>query len=442
MTLTREQFQGLRDKGLSTKQIVSFESGAKPGAVAEQQEAPDVPVGQLTPQQLESEGIRFAKPGEIEQLGQPQILQPNFREVVSPLIKGANAYALGIPEAVTRARDIESSNVLFADQETGQGKVLSGAAQATGLFKGVAAKVSTGAVGLIPKTMKGSNVIKGLIGGGLFGALQLDKDPTFKKQLNQAKKGAALGGLFGLATGAISRFSNKEGAVAKEITKLRDRFFKVKKDAVDTFGNTLDDLVAQQPNNTIDLRDEALELINNFDDLEPATKAVLRKVPRLNNVIKNSDKIDDLANVTVKDAQEIANQINASKSKTGEVIDLVSDIKARQLDAFPEMSKVREEYAKIAGPFNNIKNQLKFNRLEKAVAGNFGGIEGRKAVEELLGPKTIKKLGGLKKAIIKIQDSSKDIGLIKKSKAFVGATAREGIRFIIYKKFIFDSLGI
>lgn len=205
----------IKDK--QTGEIFTIREKA-PGVSPVAQPAGDVPVGQLTPEQLSAEGIQIMTPE--QRMAQefrtdiPQILSPQFKETIAPIIGGISTAAFGLPEAIGRRVAPQGAEILFGEQQTGPGRALRGISETVGLLGGGAARAATRSMNLIPKTIKGSNIIKGLIGGGTFGLLQLDKDPTFKKQLDQAGKGAAIGGLFGLGTKALSKFSSKEPQVA------------------------------------------------------------------------------------------------------------------------------------------------------------------------------------------------------------------------------------
>jgi len=105
----------------------------------------------------------------------------------------------------------------------------------------------------------------------------------------------------------------------------------------------------------------------------------------------------------LKEVQNTINYINTKvpatiKSKHLPILEAVTDLRASQLDAFPQMAGVRTDYRNIISPYNDVKNYFKFNRIMKAIETGFGGQEGRAAVKQLLSENTIRKMGGIRDA--------------------------------------------
>lgn len=202
-----------------------------------------------------------------------------------------------------------------------------------------------------------------------------------------------------LGTNLPKILSTKKGSAFAE--KIREAFISVKQKAVEKFGGQLDKLSKLNPTKTVSLRNEVDDLVNNLSELPNEVKSVFRRTPHLGKMLDDPSLAND---VSLSRVQEIINYIQTKipatiKSKHIDILDTLSDIKAAQLRAFPEMAKVRAEYAQVAEPFKNVRNYFKFNKILKGIESNFGGAEGKKAVESLLPKSVIKQMGGYKTTI-------------------------------------------
>lgn len=180
--------------------------------------------------------------------------------------------------------------------------------------------------------------------------------------------------------------------------RIRNQFFQVKQTAVNKFGQQLDELAQANPTRTISLRNTVDDIVTNLDDLPLEVKSTFRRTPKFNKMLDNPELANE---VSLKDTQDIINYVQTKipsniKSKHIDILDTLNDIRASQLDAFPEMAGVRADYTKIIEPFKQIKNQFKFNKLLKAIQTDFGGPEGINAVKQLLPKNVIKEMGGYK----------------------------------------------
>lgn len=191
---------------------------------------------------------------------------------------------------------------------------------------------------------------------------------------------------------------------------IRQAFVGVKKAAVDKFGNDLDALAIKNPDKTVSLGDVVKNINENFDDMSTNAKSALRNTPVLRDFLPKADGTvppaasAEMDNVKLSDIQKIINHMNTKipgniKSSDLDLLNTLQDVKAAQLDAFPEMSQIRANYAQVAQPHQNLQNYFKFNKLLGAIKGGFGGDEGQQAIEKLLPPDVLQKIGSYKNAI-------------------------------------------
>jgi hypothetical protein len=335
-------------------------------------------------------------------------------EVLSPIASGVSTAAFGLPKALMTEEERQRQ---FPEQKTLPGKALRVGSEVLGLVKGGGAKFAGKAASKIAGKTLAKTALKSVVGGGTFGLTQLAEDPTLIGQLAQAGGGAVLGGIFGLGTGALNKLRNVKGDKAAGFAEnLRKKFFKIKTDAVSKFGKQLDNLAEQNPTNQVSLSGLVDDIASNIDDFSPQAKTAIKKNPKLNALLNNPE---NASNVSVRDVQDMINHMNTKvpaniKATHLEILDTVNDLRAAQLDAFPQMSQVRADYASTIRPFNEVKNKFKFNRLIKAVENDFGGEEGAKAVKQLFPPDVIDDIGGFKAARSFAEGSKQNISnLIK-----------------------------
>lgn len=192
--------------------------------------------------------------------------------------------------------------------------------------------------------------------------------------------------------------SSKAANLEKVINKA---FIGVKQAATDKFGKDLEALSIANPNKTVSLRGVVDNINQNIGDMAPEAQAVFRKTPILKDLIDNPKLAND---VPLKDTQEILNYINTKVPKNIkynhlDVLDTLHDVKASQLDAFPEMAGVKADYQKIIEPYNQVKQYFRFNKTLNSIKNGFGGPSGIEAVKKLGLPEdVINQIGGYKNA--------------------------------------------
>ncbi len=189
----------------------------------------------------------------------------------------------------------------------------------------------------------------------------------------------ALGkGAVGLATGTVKNIGNFFNFDQKVLTlsdKVRAAASASHTAAVDKFGGQIDALAKANPTKTTDLSQVVLDINTNLQNMTPEAQSVFRKVPVLNDLLKDPSKS---GTVSLEDTQKIINYINTKipKSityKNLDVLDAQNDIRAAQLDAFPEMGGVRQDYAQHANDYKLVRSALSPKSTPGAIATNFNG---------------------------------------------------------------------
>jgi hypothetical protein len=242
MALTREQFQELRNKGLSVDQIVSFESGKKPVDIKMQQQfnadtsgnqfeeekpksflgkAKDFTVGLLGGGKLaEGIGKAFAAKGVREDIGSSQDAvyarqQQLVQELKQAVAEGRDTTQ--IKEQLQRegmnASALSDAQTDFADSMPTNKQVISSSARlATTALTPALSKASTGLTGLSKARTFTEGALRGGAAGALTGGLQggiggagyAYEEGGNAAQVALAGGAGALGGaLTGAALGAI-----------------------------------------------------------------------------------------------------------------------------------------------------------------------------------------------------------------------------------------------
>lgn len=203
---------------------------------------------------------------------------------------------------------------------------------------------------------------------------------------------------------------------------IRASFIQAHSDKVATFGNQIEQLSGKYPTQMVSLQGMVDELNNTWGDLSPEARSAIKKTPYLKDMVNVKKPIS--TNIPLSKSQEIINYMNTKVPKTIrynnlDVVETLNNIRGSQLEAFPEMEGVRAEYKKFIEPYNQVKSQFKFNKLLNAIKNNFGGSEGRKAVEKILPKDVVKKVGGYRTAA-KIAELPQDIPLIGRTLKTIG----------------------
>lgn len=201
--------------------------------------------------------------------------------------------------------------------------------------------------------------------------------------------------------------------------KVRAVAAQAKQIAVDQFGKAIDILAQQNPTKTVSLQD-VIDGIKNNQDLPYEAKSVFNRTPILRDMLKDPSDPDYVSpsSVSLQDTQQIINYINTKipksiKSNSLDILDAQNDIRAAQLDAFPEMDKVRAQYGQFANDYKLIKSALNPKSTPGAISSNFSDNPAVKdAASRVLAP-----------VIQDMQNYRNQVGTAKLIKRAIGWTA-------------------
>ena len=287
-----------------------------------------------------------------------------------------NQRLLNYPRAI-----LNKFGVGFPEAESDTGKILSKGA-------GVVGGVQSGAA-LVQKfgLQSAKGAVKTALKSGGLAASYADTEKPFDVKQNMAEFGG--GALFGGVAKAgqnifqsINRATSGAPAFAR---RVREGFVNKKIESMKKFGADLDKYTEQFPDRSISLS----EIMKEAQATSPYDQ-------KLNSFIKGNEQLKKLVdnpqlanNMPVKEVQTLLNKINPKiQGKYGadflEVKDFVHDIKAAQLDAFPEMAQTREMYAKVAEPYRIIKSKIREGALLQNLANKFGDPELNARAESLM----------------------------------------------------------
>ena len=203
----------------------------------------------------------------------------------------------------------------------------------------------------------------------------------------QAKVGGIIGGTIPLIKNIPKSIYRVTRGEANFGDKVMEAFQNKKVEAMKAFGKDLDDLIAKNPDKT-----SGGSLVGIMKEVQ-ATAAFDE---RLNSAINTNEQLrklgqnPDLArDMPVKEVQLLVTKLNSKiKGKYGpnyiELKDFIHDIKAAQLDAFPEMAPIKENYANIAEPYRLIKSKIKEGSILKNLANKFGDAQLNRRAESLM----------------------------------------------------------
>ena len=209
---------------------------------------------------------------------------------------------------------------------------------------------------------------------------------------------------------------------------VRLNLFDVKRKAGEVFAKDLDNLINKNPGGKI-----STDFVDNIRfDIDDAGKQItnsdlgrIRQQVRLgerrsgNNVLSNL--LDDTpfkskpSEITLQESRQIQETIKKiptikrklDKGKLANwesqdlpLLDILDDVRSRQLEAFPELSEVNKAYAQVIGDYNFVKSKFARGRLLRNIKNNFGNDpDTLDAINKLLDPKVVSQIGGYRKVI-------------------------------------------
>lgn len=335
MPLTRDQFDSLTNQGFSVDEIVSFEKRRQTESQPIQR-SDRFTLKSSQPYDSYSYGDAFKDTGKtvinsLANLGEntintvaniPQIPGQIGNAILHPIQTGSNVVQ-GIGNKINEYNSMDKLANKVSTDPIGFG---SDAVTAGMLAQG------------------GTSLAKGIVQGG----------KNIGEAFNFDKKGLDL--------------AQKARIVASQTHQAK----------IDSFGLSQEVIQKANPNSSISLADTVDSIKQNMVDMAPEAKAVFRKVPILKDMLKEpgAEGYIDPNNITLQDSQKIINYMNTKipntiKSNHLDILDAQNDIRAAQLDAFPDMQKVREIYGQHAKDYKLVKSSLRPGATVNAIKSNF-----------------------------------------------------------------------
>jgi hypothetical protein len=250
----------------------------------------------------------------------------------------------------------------------------------------------------------------------------------------------------------ISTVTNKEKSAAFA-NNLRKKLFDAKHMAGKEFDQTVDILSNKNPDRVIDVFD-SVELLKDDAGADKAFNRIVKSAERkiksggkltvLENVLTDSSKSK---NLSLREAIELKNQVKSNFALSAKLnkgsmaeytvddlpaLDFLDEIRASQMDAFPEMAEQNAAYSEVLSDYRLVKNKFKRGSLISNVKNNFGDDpETLVAVDKLLDSDTIRSMKGYKNASRIIKEGT-TVGRYLLAGAAISAGAA-GARAIFFK---------
>ena len=306
------------------------------------------------------------------------------KDIVSIPADYINQRALNYPRAIAKQFGMD-----FPEPESG---VAAGIQNIGGVVGGV--QSGTQIAKKFGLMKPGQNVLKTMGKTGAATAAYADTDKPFDAMRNAEE--FATGAAIPAVGKVIAKGANIIGNIPKGFNAIRNEasfgdkvmlsFHQKKRDMVNRYGDELMRISKDNPNQTTPALRSVIDRIKSTSAFDPKLDSVINRVPSLKKLVNNPELADS---TPLSEIQDIINKINSKipgkKSPDWiEVYDLVDDIRSAQLDAFPEMSIIKEEYANIAEPYRIIKNKIKEGSILKNLATKFGDAQLNRRAESLM----------------------------------------------------------
>jgi hypothetical protein len=197
---------------------------------------------------------------------------------------------------------------------------------------------------------------------------------------------------------STAEFFNFEKRALTLGQKVRSVAASAKQAATDKFGVSQEMIQNAGQGKAVSLRGVVDDINANLQEMAPEARNVFRRTPVLKDLLNKPELAD---NVTLTKTQEILNYINSKvpssiKYNHLDIMDTLHDIKASQLDAFPEMAGVKADYGKFANDYKLLKSALSPKNTPNAILNNFNNnIAVKDAATRILQP-VLKDMGKLR----------------------------------------------
>lgn len=338
----------------------------------------------------------------------------------------------GIPKSITK-KILQASDIEYPEIKN---KVTKTVGEFIGLM--VPGKVATSIASKIPG-MAGRTIAKDIARGATTGAIfgftvSPDEFTDIGQRIKQAEMGAAVGAAAVPIARGIENIA-KVAVGAKEFAqKVRTSLFDAKSSIGKRFETQLDDLIAKNPSQVVDLSEPFSEFqkvarrvdapnTRAMSDLKLGAKRAGIDEKLVEGFVRNPDSANQMTLNQSRDLQQAIKKIPsieknlkrgkfASYSDTDiDLLDFADSIKQKQLSSFPELAEVNKKYSESITQYNMVKDKFKVGKLLDNIEKNFGDAEVKDIVKQLLPKEVIQEMGGYR-AGLKFLNAMKWVSIV------------------------------
>lgn len=351
----------------------------------------------------------------------------------------------GIPKSITK-KILQANDIEYPEIKNNVTKTV-------GEFIGlmvpgkVATSIASKVPGLAGRTIA-KDIARGATTGAIFGfTVSPDEFTDIGQRIKQAEMGAAVGAAAVPVAKGIENI-NRVAFKAKDFAqKVRTSLFEAKSSIGTRFETQLDDLIAKNPSQVVDLSEpfsEFQKVSRRFDvpntramsDLKLGAKRAGIDEKLVEGFVRNPDSANQMTLNQSRDLQKAIKNIpsiakNLKKGKFAsysdtdiDLLDFADSIKQKQLSAFPELAEVNKQYSESITQYNMVKDKFRVGKLLDNIEKNFGDAEIKDIVKQLLPKEVIQEMGGYR-AGLKFLNAMKWIGIVGAGTTVAGLAGRK-----------------
>jgi len=383
---------------------------------------------EISPEQRRLEEGSLKVRQAIGRVTSPAGLIGGITDIFSGRLAKRDPLAVAGGEFVLSALDTAAFGVPRAALKTALGtrglqlpKVQNKAADAAGKIAGllVPAKIATSIATKIPG-LAGRGILKGAARGVTEGtAIGFTTSPEEFTDIQQRVLQSGIGGAIGGVAVPLAKGVQNLTRVTKDATKfaqkVRGSLFQFKRDLGKQFESQLDSLIEANKGKIINAENSVINLkeaIKTNSKIVTDIRAGARRTG--DDLLQRLIEAPESArNLTLSQSRQMIKQIrnipsiksNLKKGKFSDfsesdidLLDFVDDVKGEQLDVFPELQAINQQYSQGIGRYNLVKNKFKVGQLLDNIEKNFKDAEVRNVVKELLPKNVIQEMGGFRSA--------------------------------------------
>jgi hypothetical protein len=204
---------------------------------------------------------------------------------------------------------------------------------------------------------------------------------------------------------------------------------------IDEYGKALEEATIKNPNAKINMKPviEDLKTEDMAGILDPKVKLALNSSPKLKKLWENYGNPEVSENINAKEAQDMLNEISSRfpesklagksdyRSADMSLKNLKNEIRAAQIEAYPDMIPVRKEYGDFMQAYKGMKGEFLSKHFFDNIDKNFNNPIVRTYIDKVLPKEAINDLGGYRQAAKALRWTKRAAGV-----AALGAAGKLG----------------